>query len=115
MELEETGADSVNVQDKEDGMTLPGVYPRKPRFTRRLPTAMTINFKFFIGDAVIVSYSGLQGFIIAAAVAFNESSVIYLVDVGREEGKWYPGTMLKRTLQPPAAEDQDHGDNKRDD
>jgi hypothetical protein len=94
MELKDTGQDSVTIAPEED-VSLPNVYPPHP-----VKPAMTVDFEFYMGEKVIISHSGLQGAIVAAAVAFNQSSIIYLVDIGRSTEKWCPERMLKRILQP---------------
>ncbi len=72
------------------GPEIPNPFPPKPT-----APAMTIAFKFALGDFVQVNHNRIQGAIMAAAVILNETSNIYLVDVGREEGKWYPESMLR--------------------
>lgn len=72
------------------GPGMPSPFPPKPSMP-----AMTIAFKFGIGEPVQVSHNSLQGAVMGAAVVSNETSNIYLVDIGLEEGKWYPESMLR--------------------
>lgn len=88
--------DGLSTEDSKmvDGGCFPPVYP--PGIPR---PAMTIDFVYQLGESVIVKYAGMEGVVVAAAVAFIESSVIYLVEVGGVREKWYPERMLDAAMQ----------------
>jgi len=120
MKLEDTGKDSVQISpgivagkkgeettqgdapkiwggggDCLPGPGMPNPFPPKP-----IAPAMTIAFRFSIGEPVVVSHSGVSGAIVAAAVTFNDTTNLYLVDVGVDDGKWYPENMLRPAVVP---------------
>jgi len=81
--------------DRVEDQMLPPIYP-----PGLIKPAMTINFRFGIGEPVVIDHSGQTGAVVAAAVAFSELSIIYLVDVaGDRAEKWYPQNMLRKTLR----------------
>jgi len=81
--------------DRVEDQMLPPICP-----PGLIKPAMTINFRFGMGEPVVIDHSGQTGAVIAAAVAFNELSIIYLVDVaGGKAEKWYPQNMLRKTLR----------------
>lgn len=72
----------------------PTIYPPPP--TR---PAMNVEFGYALGEPVTVPALGLEGVIVAAAVAFQQSSIIYLVETGQSPEKWYPERMVQPAHQ----------------
>lgn len=68
---------------------MPNIYPPPP-----IPSAMRIDFKHCLGEYVQIQSLNLVGNVTAAAVAFTEATVIYLVETGAGAERWYPEKMV---------------------
>lgn len=70
--------------------TFPEICPPRPR-----PAAMVISFEYGIKEFVKVTNLEVHGNIMAACVAFNARTILYLVEDGSGQQKWYPETMIE--------------------
>lgn len=85
--------DNDKQQDDGQSKTFPDIRPPIPG---PVP-AMIIQFKFRLQEYVRLTNLEIYGNIIAAGVAFNEATVLYLVEDGSRTGRqqWYPETMIE--------------------
>jgi hypothetical protein len=92
MTLQENSKD-INPDEVPDNSGIPNIYPPIPT-----KPEMTVDFNYRLGETVIVSHLEQKGVVVAAAVAFNQTSIIYLVDTD-PESKWYPEFMLQKSYR----------------
>ena len=75
---------------------VPGTIPPPNPPVPDLPSpAMTIEYKFPLGEFVKVKNIGVMGNITCAAIAFHSQGNIYLIDTGSGAPRWYPETQLE--------------------
>lgn len=67
--------------------------PPYPPFPSRV--AMTIDFSYMIGDYVKIKNLDFYGVILGAAAAFKIDNILYLVELGSGETKWYPSSLIE--------------------
>ena len=83
---------AVNPEFKPVPGTIPPPIPPVPD----LPSpAMTIEFKFPLGEFVKVKNIGVMGNITCADIAFHSQGNIFLIDTGVGAPRWYPETQLE--------------------